>query len=106
MVPSHAAGVRIGGSVSDEAAVVEEVARGSDDLGANPQHRGLARRTQPEMTMLHQEVDAVFLQRNGVGVVLLHLLHDLRVGDVQLVAAGRALVSADFAGNDDARFLS
>ena len=32
-------------------------------------------------------------------------LHDLDVGNVEFVAAGGALVGADFAFHDDARFL-
>ena len=85
--------------------LVEVIARRLDDLGANPQHRRLPRRAHPQMAMLHQEIDAVLLGRDGVRIVRVHTLHDLRVGDVHLVAAGRALVGADFAGDDHARFL-
>ena len=57
------------------------------------------------MAMLHQEIDAVLLGRDGVGLLLGHALHDFDVLDVELVAAGRALVGADAAGDDDAGLL-
>ena len=85
--------------------LVEVVARRLDDLGANAQHSRLARRAHPQMAVLHQEVDTVLLERDGIGIVFLHALQDLRVADVKFISAGRALVGADFAGDDDAGFL-
>ena len=105
LVPSQAAGVRMGGSVQDEAVLVEEVARGVDDLGADAQDGRLARRAHPEMAVLHQEVDAVLLERNGVGIVLGHALHDLDAFYIQFVAARSTLVGAHVAGDDEGRFL-
>ena len=55
--------------------------------------------------MLHQEIDAVLLERDGVGIGLGNALHDLETLDVQFKAAGGALVGADLAGDDDARLL-
>ena len=71
--------------------LVEEIARGLDDLGADAQDRRLARGAQPQVAMLHQEVDAVLLGRDRVRVVRIDALHDLRVADVDFVAAGGAL---------------
>ncbi len=89
----------------DEAVVVEIVARGLDDLGADAQDRRLPRRTDPEMAVLHQEFDAVLLGRDGIGLLLRHALHDFDVFDIELIAAGGALIGADPAGDDDAGFL-
>ena len=47
------------------------------------------------MAVLHQEIDAVLLGRDGVRSVLRHALHDFDVLDIELIAAGRALVGAD-----------
>ncbi len=93
---------RIGES---ESAIVEVVACRLDDLGANPQDRRLPRRAQPEMAMLHQELDAVLLGRDGIRIVRIDALQNLRIADVHLVAAGSALVGAHLAGDDHAGFL-
>ena len=70
VVPSHAAGVKIGVSHEDESAVVEEVADSVDDLVANAQDRGLPLGPDPEVPAIHQVVDAVFLWRDRVVVRL------------------------------------
>ena len=57
------------------------------------------------MAMLHEEVDAVLLEGDGVGVGLGNALDDLNVFDIELEAAGGALVGADLAGDDDGRLL-
>ena len=80
-----------------EAAVIEEVAAGLDDLVAHAQDRPLARGAQPEVAMVHQELDAVLLGRDRVGGFGRDTLQDLELGDVKLEAAGRALVSAHLA---------
>ncbi len=105
VVPSQAAGVMMGGSVRVNPSLVEEIAGGVDDFGAHAQDRRLALRAQPEVAVLHQEVGAVLFGRDRIGVGLGHALHDLDVRDVEFVAAGGALVGADFAFDDDARFL-
>jgi len=56
--------------------------------------------------MLHEEVDAVFFERDGVGVGLGDALDDLEVEHVELKSSRRALVGSDLAGDDDAGFLS
>ena len=57
------------------------------------------------MAMLHEEVDAMLLEGDGVGVGLGNALDDLDVFDVEFEAAGGALVGADLAGDDDAGLL-
>ena len=54
----------------DEAAIVEEVADGVDDLVPDAQDRLLALRANPEVAAIEQVVDAVFLRRDGVVVRL------------------------------------
>ncbi len=49
-----------------ESAVVEVGADGRHDLGAYAQDRVLSLAPQPQVTVVHQEVDAVFLGRDGV----------------------------------------
>ena len=57
------------------------------------------------MAVLHQKIDAVLFGRDGIRIVGIHALHHLRVGDVEFVAAGSALVGAYLAGDDHARLL-
>jgi hypothetical protein len=57
------------------------------------------------MAVLHEEIDAMLLEGDGVGVGLGDALDDLEVFDIEFEAAGSALVGADFAGDDDARLL-
>ena len=53
------------------------------------------------MAVLHEEVDAVLFERDGVGRVVGDALDDLDVFDVELEAGGGAGVGADLAGDDD-----
>src|SRR5437773_6901191 len=57
------------------------------------------------MAMLHQEIDAVLFERNGIGIVVRNALDDLNVGNIKFVAPWSALIRSDFAFNDDAGFL-
>jgi hypothetical protein len=57
------------------------------------------------MAVFHEEVDAVLFEGDGVGSGLGDALDDLDVFDVELEAAGGALVGTDFAGDDDGGFL-
>ena len=86
----------------DEAAAVEVVAHRVDHLVAHAQDRLLARRADPQVAPIHQEVDAVFLRRDREVV---RLAHDLEARDVDLVAARRALVRARGAVHDDGALL-
>src|SRR5579872_7369367 len=88
-----------------KSALVKEISRGLDDLGAHTENRGLSLRTHPEVAMLHQEVSAMFLGSDRVGRRFGHSLHDRDVHDIEFVAAVRALVGTYFAFDDYARFL-
>src|SRR5271157_3019474 len=57
------------------------------------------------MAVLHQKICAMLFGSDGIGVRLRHALHHLNTGHIELVAAGRALVGADFTFDDYARFL-
>ena len=95
----------MGGSVRMKPLVSKYSGRGAHDVGADAEDGGLARRADPEVAVLHEEVDAVLFEGDGVGVGLGNALHDLDVFDVELEAAGGALVGADLAGDDDAGLL-
>ena len=92
----------------DEAALVEEVAHGVDDLVADAQDRLLPLAADPEVPAVEQVVDAVLLRRDRVVV---RRADDLRSLDVDLVAArapacrrGRCRSrSATFPATDDRR---
>ena len=88
-----------------EAAIIEEIAGRLDDFRAHPQNRRLARGAHPQVAVFHQELDPVLFQRDGIRFAVGHALHHFRLRHIQFVAAGRALIGADFASNDDARFL-
>ena len=57
------------------------------------------------MAMLHEEVDAVILEADRVGIGLGNALHHFDVLHIQLKAARGALIGADLAGDDDAGLL-
>jgi hypothetical protein len=88
-----------------ESVTVEKIAGGANDFGAHAQDGSLALRTQPKMAMLHQKVDAVLFRSDGVRSRLGHALHHLDIRDVEFIAARCALVGANFAFDDHARFL-
>ena len=85
---------------------VHEFAGGAHRLRANAENRGLARRSNPEMTVVQEKVDAMFFQLDGEGRALRDFLDDLDFRDAQFVAAGGAFLRADLSGDDDAGFLS
>src|SRR5262249_35557389 len=76
-----------------------------DDLGAHSQNGGLAGGPHPEMTVLHQEIDTMFFERDRKGIVFRNTLDDFHIRDVQLIPAGSALVGTNFAFDDDTRLL-
>src|SRR6185437_3708978 len=88
-----------------ESALIKEIARSFDNLGSRAQDGGLTRSAHPEMAVLHEEIDAMLLQRDRKRLAVWHALHDLHIADIKFVAAGRALVSANFAGDDHTGFL-
>ena len=86
---------------ADEAVGVEVLGCGAHDGGADAEDGGLARGAEPEVAVLHEEVDAVLFEGDGEGGFFGDALEDFDVFDVELVAAGGAGVGADFAGDDD-----
>ena len=87
------------------ALAVHVIAGGALGFGADAQDGGLARRANPEMAMVEQEIDAVLFELDGVGSGLVNFLQDFDFGDADFVAAGGALLGANFSGDDDAGFL-
>ncbi len=88
-----------------EAAAVEEVAHRFDDLVPDAQDGALAHGTQPEMTMVHQELDAVLFEGDGIRVLDRDQLLDLEVGHIQFEAARSTFIRAHLAGDSQRRFL-
>ncbi len=84
---------------------VHELACGADGFGANAEYGGLARRANPEVALIEQEIDAVLFQLDRERLALWNFLHDLNFADADFVAAGGALFRADFAGDNDAGLL-
>ena len=85
----------------DEAVIVEPIADGADDGSPHPQHGPLPLRADPQVAVVHQELDPVLLGLNGV--VLGHLEH-AQAGDAQFITAGDArgpVVLADSTGDDE-----
>ena len=95
MVPSHAAGVKIGVSTRTKPFDIEVIANRADHLVADANDRMLPAAAQPQMAAVHQEIDAVVLRRDRIRIVLGDALHDFDARDVQFVAAGRALLFAN-----------
>jgi hypothetical protein len=58
------------------------------------------------VTLVEQEVYAVFLELNGKWRGIGNFLNDSDFGDADFKATRSALLGADFAGHDDAGFLS
>ena len=57
------------------------------------------------MAVLHQEVDAVLLGRDRIGIALGNALHDLGGFHLEFVAARGAFVGAHLPGDDQGGFL-
>src|SRR5579859_8051152 len=57
------------------------------------------------MAALHEEVDAMLLRRDRIGIVFWHALDDLDLLHIELVAARSPLVCPDLACDDNAGFL-
>ena len=89
---------------ADEAVGVEVLGCGAHDGGADAEDGGLARGAEPEVAVLHEEVDAVLFEGDGEGGFVGDALEDFDVFYVELVAAGGAAVGADFAGDGEAGF--
>ena len=85
-----------------EAAVVEEVADGLADLVADPHHGVLAFGAQPQVAVVEQEVGAVVLLADGE---LGGDVDRVQGRDLELVAAGGAVVGDQSAGDPHRRLL-
>src|SRR5690606_31771021 len=85
-----------------ELTLVEEVDDRLLDLVAHTQDRPLLAGTQPQMAVVEEEIDAVFL---GLDRVLLGEVDDLEILDGHLVPARCARVLADLARHPHARLL-
>jgi len=55
--------------------------------------------------MLHQEINAMLLERNGKRLILGNPLQHFEIGNVELMSARRAFIGANFAFDNDTRFL-
>ena len=55
--------------------------------------------------MFHQEIGAMLFGRDRIWVGFRDALDHLHIRHIEFVAAGGALIGADFAFDDDARFL-
>ena len=86
---------------ADEAVGVEVLRCGAHDGGADAEDGGLARGAEPEVAVLHEEVDAVLFEGDGEGVFGGDGGDDVDVLDVELVAGGGARVGADLAGDGE-----
>ncbi len=67
---------------------VEVLGCGAHDGGADAEDGGLARGAEPEVAVLHEEVDAVLFEGDGEGRVFGDALEDFDVFDVEFEAAG------------------
>ena len=86
----------------EEALAVHEVAEGGDDLGAHAQDRLLARRTQPQVAVIHQEVGAVLLGSDRIALGHRDHAHRLKP---HLDAPGGARVRAQDAADHERGLL-
>ena len=56
-----------------------------------------------KMTVIHEEIYAMFLRSNGIRVGFGNALETSRFSTIHFVAARRAVLGADLAGDHDAR---
>ncbi len=89
---------------ADEVVGVEVFRSRAHDGGADAEDGGLAGGADPEVAVLHEEVDAGFFELDGVGGFVGDALGDGDVVDVELEAGGGAGVGADAAGDDEGGF--
>src|SRR4029079_2552745 len=88
---------------ANEASIVEEVVDRLLDFVTDTEDRLLARASQPQVKVVHQEIDTVLLWLNGV--IDRTGAKYLQVRDANFDAAGRSRVDAHFAGDGNRRFL-
>ncbi len=88
-----------------ESVVVEEVADALDDFMTDFQDRPLPGGSDPQVAVVHEEFDAMFLGGNRKGVVLGNFLDDFEVRQIHFVSARGARVFANLSCNPDGRFV-
>src|SRR5216683_1686034 len=88
-----------------ETTLVEEVARGFNDFRPHPQNRCLAWSAYPQVSMVHQKINAVFFERYWERIILRHSLQHLHARDVEFKSARSPLVRTHLAFYNHARFL-
>ena len=79
--------------------------RGTNRLRTDTQDCGLARRTNPEMSLIQQEIDAVLFQLNRIRSFIGNSLHDFDRRDLNFKPARRALIGMDASRDDHAGLL-
>src|SRR5579859_1345631 len=85
--------------------IIQPVADGMDDRRPNTKDRPLARGTNPQVTVIHQEFNTVFLWPDGI---FLGYLDNLQIFDPNFVTARmsrRAFVSPNSPREDKRGFL-
>src|SRR5262249_36039564 len=88
-----------------EAALVEEIAGGANDLSSNPQDGALPRRAHPQVPVLHKKIDPMLLARDGKRIVFGHPLDYPDIADVEFITAGGTLIGAHLTRDHQARFV-
>ena len=102
VVPSQAAGVKIGVSQRMNPCALKKSRTCVDDLVPHPQDRRLALGTNPQVAAIQQVVDAVLLRRDRV---LVRGSVDVDARHVDLVSAPGARVGPDGSGDRQRRLL-
>ena len=85
-----------------EVPVVKEVGDGLLDFVADLEAGALLRRAEPEVSVIQQELDAMFL---GLNRVLFGNGSDFQIADPQLKTARRTIIGFDLAGHRDHALL-
>ncbi len=88
-----------------EAMRIEVIANAFHNFVANANRGMLPAAAQPKMTMVHQEIDAVFFGSDRIRVLFRHALDDVRAVYVKLETAMRPGFRADCSGNGERTLL-
>ncbi len=84
---------------------IEVIANGFDDGVPHPNDGVLPVGSQPQVPVVHQEIDAVLLGRDRIGIAFRDALHDLGAFHIHLKAAGGARLGAHFAAQNQRGLL-
>jgi hypothetical protein len=88
-----------------ESVIVKVIADRFDHFMAHPDNCMLPLRPQPKMPVIHEEVDAMVLGRDRIGISLGDLLEDVDAFHIELVPALRTGFRANLAAHNQRRFL-